>query len=87
MLASPSQQLMLLLAFYFSFSSSIPVFFSSVLLPSIPLPPIRVPFAQPPTGKLRLRDPLPKKGLITLIGNLLWVFSSFYLIPLALYLS
>ena len=32
----------------------------SSLSPSSP----RVPFAQPPVGKLRLRDPLPKKGLI-----------------------
>ena len=32
----------------------------SSLSPSSP----RVPFAQSPVGKLRLRDPLPKKGLI-----------------------
>ena len=28
----------------------------------VPLP--RVPFAQPPLGKLRLKDPAPKKGWI-----------------------
>ena len=35
----------------------LPFLFKLLLLP-------RVPFAQPPLGKLRLKDPVPKKGWI-----------------------